>query len=420
MRRQFCRGLSLRVRSLTVLCALSFVWAGCADDAPSIDDGYVEYTPEDGTLARVAYDTGLTQYLGDAEPVEVKEKSTFTSYAFDPEDGPVCMRGEPFRSSIRTVEGSNDLLIFLQGGGACWDGFCLAVTTAPAGVPSSADILDSSNEENPVKDWNVSYLPYCDGSLFIGDNTVTDDKGERIYAGLHNLSAALTVTKNEFPTPDRILFAGSSAGGFGTILGTPLVRYLWPNTPLYVVADSAAGIAHDGDQEFVNMLIDTFGARGMIPDDCTDCISDGNITGFLDYYLPLDDNIRVGLFTSWYDTIIARTFLQIDPRDFQESVDRVTTGLHEAFPDKYRRFIVNDKTHTALLGDVSGIVGTDFTDGLEIDGPFSIGDVDLGHMDKTVIEDMHLGEWIGHMLTPDGERWKDMVEAPDYEAVFGE
>lgn len=407
----------MRTLSMALICAFSLLWVGCSDETT---EGYVEYIPAEGTPEGIAYDIGMTRYLGKAEPVEITERETYTSYTFDPEDGPVCMRGQTFRSSIRTVEGSNDLLIFLQGGGACWDDFCLAVITAPEGVPRSANILDDRNEENPVKDWNVSYLPYCDGSLFAGDNTVTDDKGERIYAGLHNLSAALTVTKNEFPNPDRILFAGSSAGGFGTIIGTPLVRYLWPNTPLYVVADSAAGIAHDGDPTFINMLVDLFGARDLIPEDCPDCISDGNITGLLDYYLPRDDNLRVGLFTSWYDTIIAKTFLDVDPREFQSSVERVTGELNEKYPEKYRRFIVNDRTHTALLGNVTGIVGPEFlTGGLEINGEFNIGDVSLGAMETTVIDEMHLGQWIGHMINGD-DAWKDMVEPDDYEAVFGE
>lgn len=410
----------VRRLSIALLCAFSLAWTGCADEST---DEYTEYVPEEGTPERIAYDTGMIRYLGKATPVEINETPSYTSYTFDPEDGPVCMRGRTFRSSIRTVEGSNDLLIFLQGGGACWDDFCLAVTAAPEGVPSSANILNENNDANPVKDWNVSYLPYCDGSLFIGDNTVTDEKGERIYAGLQNLSAALTVTKNEFPKPDRILFAGSSAGGFGTIMATPLVRYLWPDTPLFVVADSAVGIAQDGNPEFINMLVELYGAKDILPEDCPECIADGNITGLIDYYLPRDDNVRFGLFTSWYDTIISRTFLGVDPRDFQTSVERVTGQLNADYPDKYRRFIVNSKAHTALLGDVSGIIGTDIFGGLERGGSFSlsdiIDDISLGAMEETVIDGMHLGEWIGHMLNGDDE-WQEMIEPHDYDAVFGD
>src|SRR5699024_899067 len=164
------------------------------------------YTPEPGTAEAVAYDSGLTRYLDVAKPTVTKKK-TFTLYEFDEADGPVCMRGEKFRSMTRKAEDSNDLVIFLQGGGACWDAFCLAVINTPTKFPSKVNILDKNFEQNPVKDWNVSYVPYCDGSLFIGDNIVQDAKGkDRIYAGLHNLSAALTATKKEFPSPDRILF----------------------------------------------------------------------------------------------------------------------------------------------------------------------------------------------------------------------
>jgi|SRR5690625_514827 len=422
------RGVMRNIFTLAMLCLLASVSAGCADEESKDLESYTPkepkdlelYTPTPGTPEAVAYDSGLTRYLGAATPI-VKERQDFTLYEFDAADGPVCMRGAPFRSMIRKAEGSNDLVIFLQGGGACWDDFCLAVINTPRKFPSKVNILNKDLEENPVKDWNVSYVPYCDGSLFIGDNTVQDAKGkDRIYAGLHNLSAALSVTKQEFPTPDRILFAGSSAGGFATIMTTPIVRYLWPDTPIYVLADSAAGVAKDGDPSFINMLVDTFGAADLIPKDCDNCIADGNITGFIDYYLPKDDNIKVGLYTSWYDGIISETFLQIAPQDFQESLERITGDLHAKFPQQYRRFITNDRVHTALLGDFTGIIGDDITSGFEASSRLDFGAIAIGHLKDTVVDDVHLADWIRHMINDEDELWQERIAPADYEAVFGE
>lgn len=404
------------VAAWMLLCIYALLSAGCSDDTPY---EFSPYVPKEGTPEAVAHDIGMTRYLDVATPTTIP-KDDYTLYEFDADDGPVCMRGEKFRSMIRKSPGSNDLMIFLQGGGACWDDFCLAVINTPTKFPGKVNILDKDLEQNPVKDWNVSYVPYCDGSLFIGDNTVQDAKGkDRIFAGLHNLSAALTVTKNEFPRPDRILFAGSSAGGFATIMTTPLVRYLWPDTPIYVIADSAAGIAKDGNPEFINMLVETFGAKDLIPKDCPDCIADGNITGLIDYYLPKDANIKMGLYTSWYDSIISEIFLQIPPDEFQETLERVTGALHEKFPSQYRRFITNDRVHTALLGDVSGIVGDNIAKGLEIDGAFSLSSVFLGYLDRTSVNDVNLGKWIDYMINDDAQ-WEERIEPADYEAVFGD
>ena len=59
---------------------------------------------------------GLTRYKGTITPIETasdRETGT-TTYTFDPEEGPQCMRGDPFLTGIRTTD-SEDLVIFLQG-----------------------------------------------------------------------------------------------------------------------------------------------------------------------------------------------------------------------------------------------------------------------------------------------------------------
>src|SRR5690625_7109765 len=132
------RGVMRNIFTLAMLCLLASVSAGCADEESKDLESYTPkepkdlelYTPTPGTPEAVAYDSGLTRYLGAATPI-VKERQDFTLYEFDAADGPVCMRGAPFRSMIRKAEGSNDLVIFLQGGGACWDDFCLAVINTP-------------------------------------------------------------------------------------------------------------------------------------------------------------------------------------------------------------------------------------------------------------------------------------------------
>ena len=70
------------------------------------------------------------------------------------------------------------LLIFLQGGGACWQGFyncnILADDQAPPAAPPFPGVFDSSSPDNPFADYSVVYMPYCDGSAFGGDNDVND------------------------------------------------------------------------------------------------------------------------------------------------------------------------------------------------------------------------------------------------------
>ena len=55
---------------------------------------------------------------------------------------------------------------------------------------------------------------------------------DRYHHGLKNLSASIDVIASTFPAPDRILLTGNSAGGFGTDYMLPLVRKLYPDTPI--------------------------------------------------------------------------------------------------------------------------------------------------------------------------------------------
>lgn len=381
------------------------------------------YEPDVGTSPRIAYDMGVLDYLNKATPKEVLEWEGHTAYTFDRADGPSCMRGREYSVTVRDT-GSEDLLLFMQGGGACWSAFCLAVKVAPKGIPTSANILNPKLADNPARDWNVVYMPYCDGSLFVGDNTIIEEDGkERIHAGLHNTSAALSIAHQRFPKPKRILLAGSSGGGFGTIMVGFIVRYIWPDTPLFIMNDSGVGIAHDGDRSFIDTLIDEFGARKFLPADCPTCGDNGHITDLVDYFLERDDNVKIGVFSSWYDGIIADMFLQVDPDLFQQSMARVTGALHDEHPESYRRFIINGNMHTSLLGDATGIIGRDIT-GVELPkgidmmgmlGNLLIGTLNSQHKNAATlnpkINGITIGQWIEAMLN-DGDQWLDLQDEP--------
>jgi len=338
----------MRSSLVVVLLAL-----GCAGPADEKDSGTEATSSDDPRL----------RYLGQTVVADEVVDGAVTTHTFDPASGPQCLRGDPYRVSTRRTD-STDLLIFLQGGGACWDDFCLAVTGAPAGVPS-VDILDPTLPENAFADWNVTYLPYCDGSLFIGDRDHDDDGDgtpDRFHRGLANLSAALDMAQDQFPNPDRVMLVGSSGGGFGVLLAPPIVRAVFPDAELAVLADSAVGVARGAAEPgYVDHLMDQWGAADLLPPTCgDDCLSGGHMTGVVAENLRVDPGLQMAVFTAWYDLIIGDIFLDVPPADFAAAVDAETSALHAEFPDRYRRFIIDGRMHTTLLGDASGIVGSDF------------------------------------------------------------
>jgi hypothetical protein len=363
-------------------------------------------------LTQATRDLGLDRYLGTLPPPTVEATAgAETTWVWGTDDGPLCMRGDAFRFSTRAADPER-LIFFLQGGGACWDDFCLAVIRAPAGVPA-VDVLNLDLEANPLKDWSVAYLPYCDGSMFAGDRDHDDDGDgapERFHRGLQNLSGALQTTREQFPAPRQVLLTGSSAGGFGTIIATLLVRATWPDAELLVFNDSGVGVARDGEPEFIGHLIDQFGLTDSVPADCTECITSGHISPMIGWTLERDPNIRVAVFSSWYDSIIGDIFLAGDPEVFRAALEAQTGDLHERFPDQYRRFIVDGKTHTTLLGDPSGVIGSDLT-ALELPRGFlsRLQTVEIGTIDGTRIGDVRMADWLTAFVE-NSDAWQDLLE----------
>lgn len=355
---------------------------------------------------------GVTSYAGLAQvATETTQPDGSVAYQFDPASGPMCLRGAPFQMSVRATK-SSKLLIFLQGGGACWSDFCLAVVKAPAGVPK-LDVLDPDKADNPWKDWNVAYLPYCDGSMFAG-NKDHDDTGDgqpdRFHRGLRNVQAALDVAKQRFPAPSEIALVGSSGGAFGTIPSLFLVRKLWPDAPILIVQDSGSGTAKDGDPAFLAKLIDEFGVASFFPPSCKACKGASHLTPLLAWALLRDPNVRVATFSSYNDNIMADVFLGLTGEQFKQGLLAATDPLHAQFSDRYKRFFVSGAMHTTLLGDASGIIGTDLgAVELPSDALPKLAGIELGKIAETQQAGVTIAQWLAAARDNSAD-WLDLLQ----------
>jgi len=387
--------MRLNVLVLGALSALS----GCGSDSASgtTGSGFEEL-----------YAQGLSKYVGAFEPANDPEpvKRVKTHRFAVPDDlqaaprGPLCLRGTEY--TVDTREGNSDeLVIFLQGGGACWEDFCAAFEEADSLPPSG--ILNPGLAGNPVADWNVLYLPYCDGSLFAGDvdrilpASLLAEGGPAesmgYQRGLQNLSAALDVGLAEFPNPSRVLLTGISGGAFGTIAALPLVRFYYPETEILVFNDSGVGVAKDGDPGFVNeTLLAGWNATSLVPDSCPECTSNGHVTPLIEWQLAEDDNFRMSALSFSADFVISITFLMVPPPDFTSwllAETERTTGL---FQDRYKRFIPSGTAHTTLLRETS-----------EGGGGLPTGALD------TEIAGVSVLDWLTAMINGT-EVWDDLVD----------
>jgi len=332
-------------------------------------------------------DAGVDKYLGTSVPTE-SDYGVWTEHAFDPlytpdatyplgvrPDGPVCIAGTDY--SVFTRQGDpKKLLIFLQGGGACWQGFyncnILSEAQSPPEQGPFPGVFDSDSPDNPFADYSVVYMPYCDGSTFGGDNDVNDQGfpygPTRHHRGLRNVSAGMDVAGNMFPRAQQITVMGHSAGGVGAAAFTPfLARFVFGNNTKLTVYNDAGPIAVNlgtppwsGGPDIPWLSVwarqNDWQFQQFYPQSCIDdgrCNAFGQQTGIIDWRLENDSTIREGFYETDSD-MTNRFFAQgdgslMDPVDYRNLILTEHGALNDAYPKRYKRFIVSaDDTHGAV------------------------------------------------------------------------
>jgi hypothetical protein len=311
-------------------------------------------------------DAGVDKYLGAFTPfVSTDVGDGWTKHTFNPDggNGPICIAGTPF-SAFTRAGNPNKLLIFEQGGGACWQDFynCNVLSEAQEPPTARVGIWDFDAHDNPFRDYSIVYMPYCDGSVFSGDNDVFDpafgaaigvpEAVVRFHRGLRNQSAGMDLAMATFPDAQKITVAGSSAGAVGATAFAPfLARFLYGNNVKLTVFNDAGpvtvNLAAVGD---IEARANDWQFGQFYPSSCTDCDDLGQSTAIIEWRLDNDSEIREAFYETDSD-LTNRFFMDLlaDPVGFRDLVVTEHGLLNAAHPDRYKRFIVSgDTSHTAL------------------------------------------------------------------------
>ncbi len=318
--------------------------SGCGGD--DIGLGPVSPTAE---IARELAASGFGDYLGVQEPYRSEQNRGWTNWFFDPAQGQaICLNGSGYEAS--TYRGTNDnLLVYLEGGGACWDYLTCwvigtAKTSANGAVPAGA--IDPSDPASPFYGWNVVYASYCDGSVFTGDD-VADYAGKQTpHHGLWNLSGAINLATANFPAPKRIVVSGSSAGGYGTFAGYAVTRVAYPNTQILVFNDSGPGLQNPDSTSDVNDRLANWDFTKRIPPSCTECSK--QYTFLLDWTLDRDPLARVAMYSYQEDGVISG-FLDLTGPAYQRLLLDTTAEVRARHPKRLQRYFPFGRGHTILM-----------------------------------------------------------------------
>ena len=137
------------------------------------------------------------------------------------------------------------------------------------------------------------------------------------------------------------------------------------------------------------------------------------MTGVVAENLRVDPDLRMAVFSSWYDQIMGDIFLQLPPGDFARELEVETELLRAAYPDRYRRFVIDGRMHTTLLGDPSGILGSDLGS-VEVPASVlaSLAEIELGSLSTTTSADgRRVADWLAAFANED-PAWEDVRDEP--------
>lgn len=192
----------------------------------------------DATQYTTISPTGTTRYLGKALT-------------------PTCLKGTPYHFFVKrgTV---NRLVMYYQGGGACWEQLTCGVPVCDSTVdPNGPDNLNlitpggfasATNPDNPFRDWHVVIVSYCSCDVHFGDaaqaytNVNPAAPVEVQHRGFHNARIAEKWAREHFVAPEVVFVTGSSAGAYGAWFHAPLLHEAWPAARFHVLGDAGNGV----------------------------------------------------------------------------------------------------------------------------------------------------------------------------------
>ena len=167
----------------------------------------------------------------------------------------------------------NRILIALDGGGACWDAatcigspltgnstYTVELDESPARLANAEGIFDSTNPENPYKNYTKIFVPYCSADVHWGSRDteytlpLPTPPGPLTWTihhrGTDNFLAVLDWLQKygreaygiDFDRARDVTVTGASAGGYGANVAFAYVAELTPRARLNLISDAAIGV----------------------------------------------------------------------------------------------------------------------------------------------------------------------------------
>jgi hypothetical protein len=283
----------------------------------------------------------------------------------EPGGDTLCSQGTEYIFFARPAN-PDKLMIFFDGGGACWFGMICNVEgpmvtyqpfASPEGDnPELADgVFNLVNEENPFADYSMVFVPYCTADVHMGNSDTSyevpgqDEEITIHHNGNNNATTVLDWVYENFDAPEMIFVTGSSAGSIPSPFYGGLVAEHYPDAQIAVLGDGSGGYHVQAATLLVN---EAWGVLSVVPDwEEYEDYTDATLT-FEDYYIASATRFPDVTFAT-YNTAHDETqynFLALlgeGGRLLPDQLDAAFTYITDEI-DNFNYFIAGGELHTIL------------------------------------------------------------------------
>ena len=337
--------MSSRCRLPNILCALALGLAASCVHAPGVglfgsDDADVSYW----------------------EGIDYVDKN---QWYFQRLEDTTCANGTSTGLGVNVGESQRDVVIYLSGGGACWDDRSCRYFQTAANLDViydsdqlskeltplvEAGLFDRDADVNPLPDASYAYIPYCTADLHTGRKTTSYEGfggGEDIrHHGFYNLQAYLDVLPRYFPNAERVWLIGISAGGYGITWNFDHIRAAFPDAEMHVFSDASPWIPIEDDRWELwkrNWGLET-------PEGCDDCNS---APGYLPAHLAATyPETRFAMSVFSRDSVLS-AYMGVLPGEVESAVAEFVEKNYDG--DNTRAFVADGAKHETLLELSDGV-----------------------------------------------------------------
>jgi len=195
-------------------------------------------------------------------------------------------------------------------------------TSDPTYIALPGGFFDRSAAANPFKDYSYVYVPYCTGDAHAGDNVATLGTHSAHFVGFANVAAYLKRIVPTFAKADRVILAGSSAGGLGAAYNWWQTQEAFGKVRVDLIDDSGTPMPADIPSPNVSVSAAAWNLDAHFPPGCSACKA--SYDALLPFYAKSFPGQRAALLSYVQDSVLP-SYYGVTEAEFEMGLQEVIT-----------------------------------------------------------------------------------------------